>query len=109
MGFDETVVGGAAGHDDVGSDASFVLADAFEDALALFGGGRAVGAGGCAEDDDGVEVGLGGVVGGEGDVVGGDDKGTAKAMRPGRRGFGGGASRGLGYQGWFALRLGLVR
>jgi hypothetical protein len=35
----------------------------------------AVGAGGGAEDDDGIEVGLCGVVGGEGLVVGGEDKG----------------------------------
>ena len=46
VGFDEVVVGGAAGHDDGGGDAGFVLADAFEDALALLGRGGAVGLGG---------------------------------------------------------------
>ena len=80
MGFDEVVVGGAAGHDEVASDAGFVLADAFEDALALFGGGGAVGIGGCAEDDDGVEVGLGGVVGWEGDEVACNDEREGKCQ-----------------------------
>ena len=75
VGFDEVVVGGAAGHDDGGGDAGFVLADAFEDALALLGRGGAVGLGGAAEDDDGVEVSGGGVVVGDGEVVADDDGG----------------------------------
>ena len=37
VGLDEVVVGWAAGHDDMGGDAGFVLSDAFEDTLALLG------------------------------------------------------------------------
>lgn len=37
VGFDELVVRGGSGHDDVRGDAGFVLADGFEDALALLG------------------------------------------------------------------------
>ena len=73
VGLDEAVVGGAAGHDDAGSDTGLVFSDAFEDSLALLGRWGAVGFGGRAEDDDGVEMGLGGVVGGEGCVVADDD------------------------------------
>ena len=95
VGLDEAVVGGAAGHDDVWSDAGFVLADALENALALLGGGGAVGAGGRAEDDDGVEVGLGGVVGGEGFVVDRDDEGQGEGYEGnGNEGSVRGASRG---------------
>jgi hypothetical protein len=78
VGFDEVIVGRASGHDDVWSYTGFVLTDAFQDAFALFGGGGAIGAGGCAEDDDGVEVGLGGVVGGERFVVDRDDEGQGE-------------------------------
>lgn len=68
MGFDELIVGGGAGHDDVGRDAGFIFADAFEDALALLGRRRAVMFCGTAEDDEGIEVGCGSVVRGDGEV-----------------------------------------
>ena len=73
VGFDEVIVGGTAGHDEDGSDAGFVFADAFEDASALLGRGGAVGFGGAAQDDDGVEVGGCCVVAGDGEVIGYDD------------------------------------
>ena len=78
VGFDEMIVGGTAGHDDVRGYACFVLADTFEDALALLGRGGAVEFAGGAEDDEGVEVCLGGVVGGKGDVVSRDDEGEGE-------------------------------
>ncbi len=44
MRFDEMVVGGSAGHDDALDDPGTVLADTFEDALALLRGRISVGA-----------------------------------------------------------------
>lgn len=79
MGFDEVVVRGAAGHDDVGRDASLVLADPFKDALTLFGRGRSVGFGGAAEDDDGIEVRRRGVVARNGDEVADQKKDVGNA------------------------------
>ncbi len=58
VGFDDSVVSGSAGHDEMGGDAGAVLADPFEDALALLGRGRAIGEGRRAEHDERVEVGL---------------------------------------------------
>ena len=58
--------------------AGFIFADAFEDALALLGRRRAVGVGGIAEDDEGVEVGCGGVMGGEGEVGAVEDEGAGE-------------------------------
>jgi hypothetical protein len=74
LGFDEVVVGGGSGHDDVGGDAGPILADAFQYSFALLGGWCAVGLGGGAQDDDGVEMGLGRVVGRKCGVVADDDQ-----------------------------------
>lgn len=68
VGFDVLIVGGGAGHHDGRGHACFIFADAFEDALALLGRGGAVGAGGIAEDDEGVEVGGGSVARGEREI-----------------------------------------
>src|SRR5438270_1125063 len=56
VGFDELVVGGTAGEDEMGSDPDFKLADAFECALALLWRWRSVREGGSSENDDRVEV-----------------------------------------------------
>lgn len=74
VGFDEVVVSCGSGHDDAGSDAGFVFADAFQYSLALFRRWCAVGFGGSAEDDDGVEMSLSGIVGRESRIVDYDDQ-----------------------------------
>src|SRR4051794_18536227 len=56
VGFDELVVGGAAGEDEVRSDPGLELANAFEGAFALLRRRGSVRQGGSSEDDDGVEV-----------------------------------------------------
>ena len=68
--FDEAIVRGAAGDDDVSGDAGAELAHAFEDALPLLGRGRAAEGAGSAEDDEGIEVFEGGVGGRDCVVVG---------------------------------------
>ena len=69
VGFDEAIVCGAAGHDDMRSDAALILADGLENSLALLGGWSVIGTAGRAEDNEGVEVGKSGVGGGDGAVV----------------------------------------
>jgi hypothetical protein len=68
VGLWKLIVGWATRKDDVRCDAGFELANAFERALPLLRRWRAVGVGGIAEDDDGVEVTEVGVVGGYGSI-----------------------------------------
>jgi len=88
VGFDELIVGSAAGHDEAWGDVGVVFADAFEDALALLERRGAVGETGSAEDDEGVEVGERGVAAGDG-VIGGEDEAEGDGGFQDQAGFGG--------------------
>ena len=72
VGFDELVVGWAAGEDEMRSDAGFELANAFEGAFALLRRRGSVRLGRRAENDDGVEVREVGVRGGDASIDEGD-------------------------------------
>jgi len=78
VGFDEVIVRGPPGHDDVRGDAGLVFAHTFEDAFALLGGWSAVEAGGSAKHHDCVEVICRRVVSGKGKVVAVDDEAKGK-------------------------------
>jgi len=79
VGFNELVVCGASGEDQVRSDAGFELANAFERAFPLLGRGRAIRVCWSSEHNDGVELGKDSVAGGNGPITDGggdyaDDK-----------------------------------